>query len=122
MAIAGEETRLLGVAVYRITKWNKALIATFNDLFLAPDSGVDEVESSMFHIYENSEKSGCAAALVLASPRYWKLEMLKRAGFMSVPSYFQLQPFPIILREHTASTHNITVEDMDVSFGICDLF
>jgi hypothetical protein len=48
--------------------------------------------------------------------------MLKRAGFLIVPSLFEPQPFPVILKGHTVAIEGVTVADMEVSFGTYDVF
>ncbi len=122
LVVAGERDDTRGVAVYRIADWNNVRIGTVNDLFLSPDCGPDVVESLMSHVFGECEASRCAATFCLVSPSSRKLEMLKRAGFWGVPSRFEPQPFSVILRGHTVSTSDITVADMEVSFGIYDIF
>jgi hypothetical protein len=116
----GDETDAL--AVYRISMWDDVKIGTVNDLFLSADADVEMVETLMSHIFADCEAQGCAATFCLAPPNSRKLGMLKRAGFVVVPSRFEPQPFVEIWQGHSAPITNIGVSDFDVSFGMYDIF
>lgn len=122
LVAAGDTNGWLGVAVFRITTWDDVKIGTLNDLFLAPNCGFEVLESLMHQVFSECEENGCAATLCLVSPGSGRFELLKHAGFWLVPSRFEPQPFPVILRGHTVEVSDITIADMEVSFGIYDVF
>ncbi|RJP15668.1 MAG: GNAT family N-acetyltransferase [Candidatus Abyssobacteria bacterium SURF_5] len=111
-----------GVAVYRLSLWDRVRITTINDLFLPPQHEPEAVESLIAHIISESESGDCAATFCLVAPGSRKEEILTRLGFVVVPHRFEPQPFSVILQGHSVSISGMTVREMAVSFGAYDIF
>lgn len=89
------------------------------ELMLRKGARLEVVQALTREATDDFEAKGCSAICVLASPGSRKVSLLKQCGFRVVPRKFNRIP-RLIVRKHAAEEWDITLRDVDVSFGMFD--
>ena len=119
MELAGDSDNPCGLAIYQITTARNLKIGYLMDLLLSPDAEVGMVASLISRVVDICHIEGCAAITFLAARNSRKSVLLRQCGFWPVPQ--KLVPGPaLILRWHLPATTNISLTDIDMSYGMLD--
>lgn len=118
--LVGSEENPLGLCVFSYDQRLGVKIGLIMELMLAQGADAGVVAALMARVFEQCAKAGCVATFALVAPASRKAAFLREAGFWKAPSFMQPHPYRVIYRQHVGTPVELTVNDIDISFGMND--
>jgi len=119
-ALVGSEQDPVGLCVFGYDQRLGVKIGLLMELMLAPPADESVVAALMARVFDRCANAGCIATFALVAPKSRKAGFLRKSGFWKAPSFMQPHAYKVIYRQHIGPAVGITVDDIDISFGMND--
>ncbi len=114
LAIVGDVQNPTGLIVYQtVEPFHRAFIM---ELMLAESVDGRAAESLMCHVLAKSREANCATVWALTAPGSRKGSLLRRWGFMKVPSKWSVSQHFLVRSAHDQGW-SLSINDTDISYG-----